>query len=249
MAAVGGLVRAVEGRAAVEQVGRAPVLPAAGRQHAVEHGREVGGAVHDGGVDDLSGAGVAGVPEGGEDTYDEVERAAGVVAEEVGRGVRRAVGGPGHAEGAGHGDVADVVPGGPRERALLAPAGHPPVDERGVAGQRRLGSHAQPLGDAGAEALEEDVGPLDEVEHGAGAVGGLEVDEDGPLVAIGDVVRRVDAQPRAAGAVDAHDVGTEVAEQHGRERARPDPRELDHAHSGERTVVCACHAAPTSGLL
>ncbi|GHC55408.1 hypothetical protein GCM10010507_34860 [Streptomyces cinnamoneus] len=60
---------------------------------------------------------------------------------------------------------------------------------------------------------------------------------------------RVDVQRLAAGPVDADDVGAEVGEQHRGERARPDPRELDHAHPRERTVPCACHAAPTSDAL
>ena len=92
--AVGGLVRAVEGAAAVEEVGAAAVLPAAGGEHAVDHRGEVGGAVDDGRVHDLAGAGRAGVVEGGEDADDEVERAARVVAEQVGGGGRRAVRGP-----------------------------------------------------------------------------------------------------------------------------------------------------------
>ena len=69
------------------------------------------------------------------------------------------------AERAGDGDVVDVVPGARRQRALLAPAGHPAVDERRVAGEAVLRPDAEPLGDAGTEALDEDVGPADQVEH------------------------------------------------------------------------------------
>ena len=73
---------------------------------------EMGGAVDDGGVDDLAGAAVgAGVLQGGEDADDEVEGAARVVAEEVGGDGGRAVGRADHAEGAGDGDVGDVVAG------------------------------------------------------------------------------------------------------------------------------------------
>ena len=43
--------------------------------------------------------------------------------------LRRAAGAAGGVQGAGHRDVGDVVPGGPGERAVLAPAGHPGVDQ------------------------------------------------------------------------------------------------------------------------
>ena len=50
----------------------------------------------------------------------------------------------------------------------------------------------------------------------------------------------------AAGAVHAHHVGAEVGEEHGGERARPDARQLDHAHPGERAGSCRCHQAPST---
>ncbi len=69
-------------------------------------------------------------------------------------------------------------PGGLRHRAVLAPAGHAPVHELRVAGETHVGAEAEPLGDAGPEALDERVGPLDEPQHGLDAVGVLEVDAD-----------------------------------------------------------------------
>lgn len=132
----------------------------------------MGGAVDDGRVHDLAGAARgAGVLQGREDPDDQVERAARVVPDEVGgdgRGLTRI---PDHAEGAGDGDVRDVVPGGVRERAVLAPAGHPAVDEPRIAGVAVGGADAEPLGDSGAEALDEHVGPLDQVQHAGGALG------------------------------------------------------------------------------
>ncbi|CAM5713196.1 hypothetical protein SGRIM128S_05205 [Streptomyces griseomycini] len=234
--AVGRLVRAVVRTAAVEEVGAAPVLPGAGGEHAVDHRGEVGGAVHDGGVDDLPGAAGARVVQGGEDADDEVEGAARVVAEEVGRDGRGPVRVPDHAEGAGEGEVRDVVPRAVGERALLAPAGHPAVDQARVAGVAVPGTDAEALGDAGAVALDQDVGAFGQVEDACGAVGRLQVDDHGALVAVGDVVRRVDAESRAAGAVHADDVGAQVGEEHGGERAGPDTGQLDHAHAGERAV-------------
>lgn len=216
----------------------------------MDHGREVGGAVDDGGVDDLALAVRTRVLEGGEDADDEVEGAARVVADEVGGDRGRAVRiGADHAEGAGDRDVADVVSRGRGERSVLAPAGHPAVDEPRVAGEAGLGADAEAFGDAGPVALDQDVGARDEVEHGGGAVLGLEVDEDGALVAVGEVPGRVDAEAGAAGAVDADDVGAEVGEEHGGEGARADAGELDHAHPGEGAVpggVRRAHRAPRS---
>lgn len=233
---VGGLVGAVERAASVEQVGAAPVLPATGRHHAVDHGGEVGGAVHDRGVHDLPLPRRPGVLESGEDADDEIERAARVVAHEVGGDGRALVRPADHAEGAGDGDVRDVVSGAGGERAVLAPAGHPSVDQLRVAGQALPGPDAETLGDARAVALDEDVGPFDQVEDAAGAVLGLQVDQYGALVAVGQVVRGVDGQARAAGAVDPDHIGAEVGQEHRGERAGPDPRQLDHAHPGERAV-------------
>ncbi len=213
----------------------------------------MGSAVHDGRVDDLAGAGGTGVLEGGEDPDDEVERAARVVPDQVrgdGRGLARVAD---HAQRPGDGDVRDVVPGGVGERALLAPAGHPPVDELRVEGVARGGADAEPLGDPGAEALDQDVGALDEVENAGGAVGGLEVDQNGALAAVGDVVGRVDGEPAATRPVHADDVRAEVGEEHGGERSRADARQFDDAHSGEWAVParapvpvsCHCHRAPS----
>lgn len=204
----------------------------------MDHGGEVGGPVDDGRVDHLAGAaGGAGVLEGGEDADDQVEGAARVVPDQVGGDGRGLAGAADHPEGAGDGDVRDVVPGGVGQRAVLAPAGHPAVDELRVAGVAVGRADAEPLGDPGAEALDEHVGALDQVEDAGGAVGGLQVDEDGALVAVGDVVGGVDGESAAAGAVDPYDVRSQVGEEHGGERARPDARQLDDAHARERAVA------------
>ncbi|CAI4175040.1 hypothetical protein CCOS2040_28540 [Streptomyces albidoflavus] len=228
VAAVGGGVAAVEGGAAVEEVAAAAVLPDARAEHGVDHRGEVGRAVHDGGVDHLAGAVGAGVVEGGEDAGDEVEGAARVVADQVGGDGRGCVGLADQAEGTGDGDVADVVSGAVGERAFLAPAGHPAVDQARVAGEAGVGADAKAFGDAGAVSLDEDVGALHQVQDAGGAVLGLEVDQDGALVAVGEVQGRVDAEAGAAGAVDTDHVGAEVGEEHRGERARADARQFHH---------------------
>ncbi len=143
----------------------------------------MGRAVDDGGVDDLAAAARAGLEQRGEHADDEVERAAAEVADEVDRHLGWSAGPADGVQGAGDGDVADVVTGRLRERAVLAPAGHPAVDEPRVAGETVVGAEAEPLGDAGAVALEEDVGLLDEGERGREPVGVLEVEDDGGATA------------------------------------------------------------------
>src|SRR5690606_6397698 len=90
-------------------------------------------------------------------------------------------------QGAGDGDVADVVPGGVGQGALLPPAGHPPVDELRVAGEAVVRADAEPLGDAGPEALDQHVGLLDHPEDDLPALVALEVDRDGALAAVAEV--------------------------------------------------------------
>lgn len=206
----------------------------------------MGGAVDDRRVHDLArAAGGPGVLEGGEDADDEVERAARVVADQIGGDGGRLAGLADHGEGAGEGDVRDVVPGPFGERPVLAPAGHPPVHDPRVAGQAGVGADTEALGDARPVALDQDVGAFDQVQDAVRAVLGLEVDEYRAFVAVGEVVRGVDAEPRAAGPVDPDDVGAEVGQQHRGERAGSDTRQLDHAHTRERAVLCRCHRTPS----
>lgn len=126
--------------------------------------------------------------------------------------------------------------GGVGERALLAPARHPAVDQPGVAREALLGPHSQPLGHTGAVPLHQHIGALDQLEHLRHPVGALQVHQHGAFVAVGDVAGRIDAQPRASGPVDPDDIGAEVGQEHGGERAGADAREFDHPHPAQRAV-------------
>ncbi|CAM4073024.1 hypothetical protein STAL104432_32080 [Streptomyces albus] len=208
------------------------------------------GAVHDGRVHDLAGAlRRTGVVQRGEDADDEVEGAARVVAQQVGGRDRRPLGRAGHAEGAGDGDVADVVARARRERSVLAPAGHPAVHQAGVALQADLRADAEPFGHPGAEALDEHVGTLDQREGRRHTVRRLEVQQNGTLVAVGDVVLGRNGETAAAGPLDADHVGTEVGQCHGGERARTDTGQLHDAHPGQWApgLFSRCsHRAPST---
>ena len=118
-----------------------------------------------------------------------------------------------------------------RVRALLAPASHPPVDELGIQGQAVVGADAEALGHARAEALDQQVRALDQAPSGPEAVGVLEIDRDRtptpqqkvPLVLFPDT-RYPDH------------VGTEIGEDHARERSWTDPAQFYDSHVSERPL-------------
>jgi hypothetical protein len=141
------------------------------------------------------------------------------------------------------------VRSGPRphdrcQRTLLAPAGHPAVDDLLVARPAVLGAEAEPFGDPRAEALDEDVALGDQVEHERDALGALEVDGERALAPVDHVHPGALTPLQATGhdPVDADHVGTEVGEQHRGERSGTEPCQLDHADTGERTLGIS-HAA------
>ena len=123
------------------------------------------------------------------------------------------------------------------ERAVLAPAGHPPVDQRRVARQAVGGAEAEPLGHAGAVPLDQHVGAGRQPEHHLGAARVLEVDDDAPLPRLSTSCRAATGDRRAAGPVDPDHLGAEVGEQHPGERPGPDPGQLDHPHPGQRPGI------------
>jgi hypothetical protein len=149
-------------------------------------------------------------------------------------------------ERSGQRHVVDVVAGGLRVPPVLAPAGNPGVDQAGVAPQARVGPEAEPFGGAGPEPLDEHVGPVDEPERGREACGMLEVDRDGTSAARHQVDAAVAADHALhAGFVfgggdviqpgDPHHVGPEVGQDHGAERARSAPLQLDAPQPGQRS--------------
>ena len=101
----------------------------------------------------------------------------------------RALSWPMPEQGAGDRDVVHVVAGGRRQRAVLAPAGHPAVDQPRVALEALLGAEPEPLGGAGAHPLDQHVGLCDQVEHGRDRLGVLQVQRDARTAAVEQVGR------------------------------------------------------------
>ena len=191
-------------------------------------------AVDHRGVDDLPDAAGARLVHRRQQPGHQVERA-GEVADQVERHRRRPVGRPERAQGTGGGDVRDVVPGLRGVRPVLAPAGHPAVDEARRSRMALRRADAEAFGDAGPEALDEQVGARREVEAAGDVRGRLEVQRDRALAAPEQVLLgRHGGEHLAARTVDAHDVSTEVGEQHRGERARTDARQLEDPDTVER---------------
>ena len=219
----------------IEQIGAALVIPDSHRPKAVEEGHQRRSTVDHRGIDDLALTRGSGFEERAHHAEGEVHATTAEVADEVERRNRGFTLPTHRFEGAGEGDVVDVVAGGLRIRALLAPTGHSAVDEAGVAGEAVVGADTEPLGDPGPEALDQAVGGLDEPHHRLEALGRLHVDTDRATAAQHDVGRRHIGIPASnrRGSLDADHVGAHVGQHHGAERPRADARQLDDAYSGK----------------
>ena len=136
-------------------------------------------------------------------------------------------------EGARDGDVVDVVSGGLGERPVLAPAGHPAVHESRIALPEVRGSEPEPLHHTGPEPLDQRVGPVDQLQNDVTSLGTLDIDGDRAPAAMHHVL--VGAGGAHSHTLDPDHVGTEVGEQHRRERPWPEPGHLDDSTTRQRT--------------
>ena len=124
-------------------------------------------------VDDLSFTRHASFHQRRENAHDEEESTAAEVGDQVERWNRRPARLPDVVEHTGERDVVEVVTDVAGQRAVLSPARHPAVHEARVVGEQRVGSDAEPFGDARSKALHEHVGPLAEAQHHIGGAGSL----------------------------------------------------------------------------
>ena len=229
------LVDVIPGHAAVEQVDPALIAPQAlGHQHK-RHGEQRRHSVHDGGVDHLAPSGGGALDQGRAYAVRHQHPAAAEVAEQVRGKLRRTAGPPQGVQGAGPGDVPDVVPDRRGQRPVLAPPGHTGVDQPGIAGQADIGPGAEALGHPGPEAFQQHVGRVDEPQQRVDRAGMLQVQYRGPAAAIQQLLPR--PSPAGPWPVDAQHGRAGVGEHHGAERRRPDARELEHPHPGQRPAA------------
>lgn len=122
------------------------------------------------------------------------------------------------------------------ERTLLPPARDPPVDQRSVQGLAVGRTDAEPLGDARSESLDQHVRVRGEPSHECGALGGLEVDRHRRPPAPEGIGRDLGRSGAGHGTVHSQHLRAEVGQHHAGERSGREPRELDHAHTGEGTT-------------
>ena len=131
------------------------------------------------------------------------------------------------------------------ERAILSPAGHAAVDELCIARQADVRPQPQPLHDAGAKALDQRVGLVDETQRSGAAFGALDVQPHGAAPAAGHVERAEveQAQRPAHGglALDAHDLGAHVGKEHGGKGAGTDAGEFDDFQAVKGSHQCFLH--------
>ncbi len=118
------------------------------------------------GVDHLALAGFLRFQQCGEHADHEVEGAAAEIADQIERRHRPLLW-PDRRQRAGDGDVIDVMAGGQRQRAFLAPAGHAAIDQRGLRACTTSGPSPSRFHHAGPETLDQRVGAGQEVEHPA----------------------------------------------------------------------------------
>ena len=185
-----------------------------------------------GGIDNLALPGLTSVKHGGEEADGEEHAPSSEVTHQIQRRQGR-LGGADRGQGTGQGDVVDVVARPPRQRTVLAPAGHPPVHEGSVPGETLSGADAETLGDPGSEPFDQSVGPLHQPKHDTHSFFVLEVHPDRPLPATHEVVSRrarVPADDRI-GSIHPHHIGAEVGKDHPAEGRRPQGGDLDNPHS------------------
>ncbi len=136
------------------------------------------------------------------------------------------------------------MPGLRCARPGLAPAGHATIHQRGIAGIARHRAKAQPLHHAGAKALDQKIGPRDQIEQMRLALGRFQVQRQLPAAAMQRRRALRHLAPGAAGAGDAHHIGAEIGQHAAQQRHRADGIHLDHPDPGQRPGRRGGHRHP-----
>gem|GEM_PF-6735653 len=145
-----------------------------------------------------------------------IERPSPIVADKIERRDGRTSCRADRIECTGNRDIVDVMAGRPGERSVLAPSGHPAIDEPWIAVRDRRRSKTQALHHAGPETLAQDVGALDQADRAFAIRLILEIEEDGCAPA----ARQIDAGSRLrVRAIGPHNVGAHLGKQHRCERS------------------------------
>ena len=155
----------------------------------------------------------------------------------------------GDRQGAGHRLDHEVIGRLVPPRAGLAETRDAAIDQTGIDCREARIIEPQPLCDAMAEVLDDDIRLAHQVDGDAPSRIGLQVDRDAFLIAVERqevMALAVDERMVVPGGVgafevfDPDDVSAEVAENHGGQRSRKHPREIHHPHPVERCRAPAC---------
>ena len=223
--AVGRLIAAIKGRAAVDDVVRPLIRPCALLAERLKGRHQMGHPIDHRDVESLALSRLSRVEHGRKNPHRQVERASAKVGDEIERRRRGAVGLSERVKRAGQREIVDVVSGLLSERTLLSPSGHAGEDEPWVGGETDLGPEAQPLHDAGPKAFDKRIGLGDRGEDRTDGAALLQVERHRSFVSIVEVEprRRFGVDSRLGNTVDAQNVCAEIAEQAPSEGRRSDP--------------------------
>ena len=244
---VAGAVGPVEGVAAGEHALAAPRNLTVGEEvaHVRSGCEERDGGVEVGDVHELAAPGALAGDEGEQDPGEAVHGGPRVVGDDVegdgGVAVRLAD----EVEDPGEREEVQVVGGAVAIRPVLPEPAQGAVDEAGVQLREPLVAAAQALHHPRPEAFHQHVGFAHEPVQDLLPLGRLQVEGEASLVAVGEARRegarlvRPRRGPRAAEGprrrrLDLEHVRAHVGQHHGAERARPDPRQLEHPYSVKR---------------
>ena len=164
-APIGAFEAVVEMRAVQEEVAFGVLVPSAARAQRLDQRPHVADAVDDRGVHHLAPTGATRLPECAHQPEQHRQRTATDVAQQGGRQRRRLPRPPRERHQPAERHVVDVMASGACERAGLAPAGQPRVDQPRMRRQQRVGTQPQPLHHAGPEALDQRIGLRDQLPH------------------------------------------------------------------------------------
>ena len=139
----------------------------------------------------------------------------------------------------GDGEVIQVVPGGVRQGAALAPAGHAAVDQGGVALKAGFRTQSEALHDAGTETLYQHVRALHQAQHHVYAFRALQVQGDRLFAAVEK--RRVATLAYrggirvGTGAFHQHHLRPQIGEHHTRDGAGADAGDFNDFNTLQRS--------------
>ncbi|CDZ87227.1 hypothetical protein RHRU231_230055 [Rhodococcus ruber] len=250
VASVRRLVHRIEGCSTVEQVGAPFVSPRTRVDHGVRASKEVSYSVDDCSIDDLASPGLLGLTQRCQNTRNEIHPTATEVTHDIEWDLGGTVGIAYRVQGARDRNVTHIVARGMREGSVLAPSGHPTVNELRVARPAFCWTDTETFGDTRPVPFDEKVRSLDHCQQGCHGLRSLEVKRYGPLTPIQHVLGRLarkHAEP--AGPLDSDNFRSHICQRHTRERSRPHSADLQNLQTVQGPCLGYCgHIIPSLPL-